>query len=65
MSQKPHATVHCPACGKTMRLASIIPGIGALPELWTFECRDCREAITEVKDTLLSEADEKLLETAA
>lgn len=39
-----------------MRLAGIIPGIGALPELWTYECRDCAEAVTEAKDTLLSEA---------
>jgi hypothetical protein len=48
--------VHCPSCGKLMRLASIFPGIGALPELWTYECRDCVEAVTEAKDTLLSEA---------
>jgi hypothetical protein len=47
-----------------MRLASVIPRLGALPELWTFECRDCAEAITEAKDTLLSEAGEKLLEAA-
>ena len=39
-----------------MRLAGIIPGIGALPELWTYECRDCAEAVTEAKNTLLSEA---------
>jgi hypothetical protein len=49
-----------------MRFASAIPGIGALPELWTFECRECAEAITEAiteaKDTLLSEAGVTALE---
>jgi len=32
-----------------MRFVRAIPGIGALPELWTFECRDCAEATTEEK----------------
>ena len=48
-----------------MRLAGTIPGIGALPELWTFECRDCAEAMTEAKDKLLSEAGVTELESAA
>jgi hypothetical protein len=46
----------CPKCGKPMRFARAIPGIGALPELWTFECRDCAEATTEEKATLLAAA---------
>jgi hypothetical protein len=29
-----------------MRFANSIPGIGALPELHTYECRECREATT-------------------
>jgi hypothetical protein len=43
----------CPRCGKLMRFARCIPGIGALPELWTFECRECVEAVTEEKPRLL------------
>jgi hypothetical protein len=39
-----------------MRFARAIPRIGALPELWTFECRDCAEATTEEKATLLAAA---------
>jgi hypothetical protein len=39
-----------------MRLARAIPGIGALPELWTFECRDCAEVTTEEKAMQLSTA---------
>ena len=56
INQQPAPVVHCLNCGRPMRLARIIPGIGALPELWTFECRDCAEAVTEEKDTLLAEA---------
>ncbi len=47
-----------------MRLAGIIPGIGALPELRTFECRDCAEAVTEEKDVPMREMGEKFLEPA-
>jgi len=64
INEKPAPVVPCPSCGKLMCLASVIPRLGALPELWTFECRECAEAITEAKDTLLSEANEKLLEAA-
>ena len=39
-----------------MRFVRAIPGIGALPELWTFECRDCAEVATEEKAMLLSTA---------
>jgi hypothetical protein len=44
----------CPHCGKAMRFARSIPGIGALPELWTFECRECVEAVTQEKPRLLA-----------
>jgi len=37
-----------------MRLAKVTPALGALPELWTFECRDCVEAVTETKDELFA-----------
>ncbi len=63
INQNPPPVVHCPSCGRPMRLAGIIPGIGALPELWTFECRDCAEAVTEEKATLLSEAGVSALES--
>ena len=39
-----------------MRFARTLPGIGALPELWTFECRDCAEATTEEMTTLVAAA---------
>ena len=44
----------CPKCGKHMRFARAIPGIGGLPELWTFECVPCTEAMTEEKTKLLA-----------
>ena len=46
----------CPRCGKPMRFARSIPGIGSLPELWTFECRECAEATTEAKEPADDEA---------
>jgi len=46
----------CPKCGRPMRFARAIPGIGALPELWTFECRGCAEVTTEEKAMPLSTA---------
>jgi hypothetical protein len=30
-----------------MRLARTIPGIGALPELHTYDCKQCGVALTE------------------
>jgi hypothetical protein len=39
-----------------MRFARALPGIGALAELWTFECRDCAEATTEEMATLVAAA---------
>jgi hypothetical protein len=30
-----------------MRLARIIPGIGALPELHTYDCKQCGVVVTE------------------
>jgi hypothetical protein len=53
---RPRPTPICPKCGKPMRFVRAIPGIGALPELWTFECRDCVEVATEEKAMLLSTA---------
>jgi len=47
-----------------MRLAGKIPGIGALEELWTFECRPCGEAITKTKSALTEDSQEPELEAA-
>ena len=52
--QKP--VLICPACGRPMRFARATPGIGGLPELWTFECKACAVAVTEAKSTLLAQA---------
>ncbi len=40
-------TPSCPNCGKPMRLVRTIPGIGGLPELYTFSCRECGTAVTQ------------------
>jgi hypothetical protein len=37
----------CPSCGRLMRHARTVPGIGALPELYTFDCRGCGLVLTE------------------
>jgi len=36
----------CPSCGAAMRLSRIVPPIGGLPEMQTFECRLCHLAVT-------------------
>jgi hypothetical protein len=38
----------CPHCGEPMRLARILPRLSVHPELRSFECRPCGEAVTEV-----------------
>ena len=40
----------CRKCGGTMKLARIIPKLGGLPELQTFQCIDCEEVVTIEKD---------------
>ena len=42
-----HPAPICSHCGKPMRLARIIPGIGALPGLHTYDCKQCGVAVTE------------------
>ena len=37
----------CLSCGKAMRLARTIPGIGGLTELRTYECKACGVVFTE------------------
>lgn len=36
----------CPACGSTVKLCRIVPKLGGLPELRTFQCVDCEEVVT-------------------
>jgi hypothetical protein len=36
----------CPHCGAPMRLARTVPRAFGHPELRSFECRPCREAVT-------------------
>src|SRR6266540_1580437 len=38
----------CPECDKTMILAKTWPRLGGLPQLNTFECKDCSIVFTEV-----------------
>ena len=41
--------VDCPGCRKAMRFVRAMPGIGGLPDLWTFDCRGCAMVITGAK----------------
>jgi hypothetical protein len=43
----------CPNCGKPMRFVRAVPGIGALPELWVFECKTCAVSMTDTKADLM------------
>jgi hypothetical protein len=36
----------CPGCGAAMRFSRIVPSIGGLPEMQTFECKPCHLAVT-------------------
>lgn len=36
----------CPRCSRPMRLFTIVPKVGAFPELYTFSCEPCHEAVT-------------------
>jgi hypothetical protein len=46
-------TLNCPICGKPMRFMKAIPSLGALPELWTFLCKDCDEMLRDTKANVL------------
>jgi hypothetical protein len=37
----------CPHCGKPMRLTRTVPGIGGLPELYTYSCRESGASVTQ------------------
>jgi hypothetical protein len=36
----------CPLCGGAMKLDRIIPKLGGLPTLRTYQCLDCKEVET-------------------
>ena len=40
----------CPHCGKPMPLVRTIPGIGGLPELRVYSCRQCGVSITQAQE---------------
>jgi hypothetical protein len=40
----------CPRCQQPMRLMHIVPRLGGQPELRSFLCRPCNEAVTKVVD---------------
>jgi hypothetical protein len=40
-----------------MRFVRSLPGIGALPELHTFECEACAEVMTAATDELMQVAE--------
>jgi hypothetical protein len=42
----------CPSCGKPMHLMRTIPGIGGLPELRVYSCRQCGVSLTEAEDRI-------------
>jgi transposase-like protein len=46
-------TPACPSCGNSMRLVRAIPASG-LPELRTYDCRQCGVAMTEADDSQLA-----------
>ncbi len=43
----PNPAPVCPHCGKLMRVARIVPRLGGLPELRSYECRPCAISFTE------------------
>lgn len=40
----------CPACGRAMVLVRTVPRLGGLPELHSFECRQCGVTLTQACD---------------
>jgi hypothetical protein len=37
----------CEKCGEDMRPVARLPGLGGLPELWTYQCSHCGNVATE------------------
>jgi hypothetical protein len=48
----------CPSCGAPMHFSRMVPPIGDLLEMQTFECRPCQLAITAEQVLQLPEAAE-------
>ena len=40
----------CPSCGQPMHLVRTISGIGGLPELHVYSCRQCGVSLTEAEE---------------
>ena len=47
----------CPHCRKPMDFVRSVPKIGALPELRTYQCKPCRETVTEADEPWTSRAE--------
>jgi hypothetical protein len=46
MSTETETPPPCPRCGTHMTLAHVVPAVASYPELRSFACRPCREAVT-------------------
>jgi hypothetical protein len=46
----------CPSCGEPMRFARAIAQADGLPELQTYDCKECGVAMTEAEDSQLASA---------
>ncbi len=46
MSREHEKTPSCPHCGRNMMLAHVVPAVAGHPELRSYACRPCREAVT-------------------
>lgn len=54
----------CPNCQRPMAFTRLIPGIGALPDLYSYYCEACGEAVTEAGEPGERRDLSSLLETA-
>jgi hypothetical protein len=39
-----------PHCAQLMRFTPLVPGVGAMPELYSYYCARCGEAVTQVAE---------------
>jgi hypothetical protein len=50
---KEQPQILCPNCGKPMQLTDVRSAVGALPELWHFECGGCDEIKAATKSEIV------------
>jgi hypothetical protein len=51
MDTEPVIPPLCPNCAKPMRFTRLIPALGTIPELYSYYCDGCGEAVTEVGES--------------